>query len=138
MLPIRACAAKFGKDRLYRSAKRRALERLETNGKAAPSVLLPPFQNWITLHSPTPFAVFTTTCSLKSSPTHRHILYRASQVYCEQTGDYLCTNGPHVMFIGAFALITDLRIGRAILPVILMSKAEAIVGLRSSKTGDAR
>jgi hypothetical protein len=38
--------------------------------------------------------VFTeTTCNLKSSPTRRRLLCRASQVYCEQTRDYLCANG---------------------------------------------
>ena len=92
----RSCCAKFRKDRLCRSAKRRAWQRLETNGKAAPSVPLPPFQNWITLHSPIPLAVFTgTACSLKSTPTRRDVLCRASQVYCEQTRGYLCANGLH-------------------------------------------
>src|SRR6516162_8147677 len=47
----RSRCAKFGKDRLYRSAKRRAWQRFKINGKAAPSVPLPPFPNWITLHS---------------------------------------------------------------------------------------
>ena len=60
---------KLWKDRLHRGMKRRAGQRLEINIKAAPSVLLAPFPNWITLHSPAPSAVFTgTTCSLKPTP----------------------------------------------------------------------
>jgi hypothetical protein len=52
----RSRCAKFGKDRLYRSAKRRAWQRFKINGKAAPGVPLPPFPNWITLHSHPPLA----------------------------------------------------------------------------------
>jgi hypothetical protein len=52
------------------------------------------------LHSPTPLAVFTgTTCSLKPSPTRRHVLCRASQEYCEQTRVYLCANGLHAAVV---------------------------------------
>ena len=37
---------------------------------AAPGILLAPFPDWITLHSPAPLAVFTgITCSSKASPT---------------------------------------------------------------------
>ena len=52
----RSDGAKFGKDRLHRGAKYRAGQGLEINPKAAPSVLLPQFPNWITLHVHLPFA----------------------------------------------------------------------------------
>ena len=109
----RSRGAKFGKNRLCRSAKRRAGQRLEINVKAAPSVPLPPFPNWITLHSPTPLAVFTgTTCSLKSSPTRRHVSCRTSQVYCERTGDDLCANGLHAAFVVSVLVFLQCAIAR--------------------------
>src|SRR5262245_28262623 len=52
----RSDGAKFGKDRLHRGAKYRAGQGLEIYPKAAPSVLLPPFPNWITLHGHLPLA----------------------------------------------------------------------------------
>src|SRR5262249_45629332 len=60
--------AKFGKDRLCRSAKRRAWQRLEINGKAAPSILLPPFPNWITLHSHPPLAAEVASTGFRRDP----------------------------------------------------------------------
>ena len=96
----RSRCAKFGKDRLYRSAKRRAWERLKIDGQAAPSVLLPPFENWITLHSPTPLAVFTgTTCSLKSSSTRPTGLVSCVTGLLRTGRGYLCANGLHAAVV---------------------------------------
>src|SRR5262249_36256391 len=60
--------AKSGKDRLHRSANRRAWQRLEINGEAAPSVTLPPFQNWITLHSHSPLAAEVVSTGFRRDP----------------------------------------------------------------------
>ena len=104
----RSRCAKFGKDRLYRSAKRRAWERLKIDGQAAPSVLLPPFENWITLHSPTPLAVFTgTTCSLKSSSTRPTGLVSCVTGLLRTGRGYLCANGLHPAAVQPLRVLTE-------------------------------
>jgi hypothetical protein len=64
----RSDGVKFGEDRLHRGTKRRARQGLEINPKAAPSVLLPPFSNWITLHSHPPLAAEVASTGFRRDP----------------------------------------------------------------------
>ena len=64
----RSEGAKFGKDRLHQGAKYRAGQGLEINPKAAPSVLLPPFPNWITLHGHLPLAAEVAATGFRRDP----------------------------------------------------------------------